>query len=582
VGELGVGHDLGARESARRRLLIRFLAFAFRLLFYPLLSWRRLRAAPLGGWVELEVDGSVPELSPPKTLLGRLRRKPVVTLADLRAVVTELVHDPRPQGFFVTLRDFSGGMASATALRDVLSAVRRGGKRVVVHIPHGVDTRGYFVVSAAERIFAFPEASVSLLGFASRGVYLRQMLANAGVVAEVLAHGKYKSAGESLSRDSMSEPQREQVGALLDKMYGELGAALRDGRGLTADEAKAAIDRAVYRVPEAIAAKLVDEAVFDDEVPKKLAGGDGTASRVVSASDYLRARRATKAGQSRRAPYIAVLRVHGAISQGGSPLSAGATERDVVAAARAVREDKRARGVIVHIDSPGGSALASARMHRELELLADDKPLVACMSNVAASGGYYVAAPSHAIVAEPVTITGSIGVIAARFAFAPLLARLGVHVDVEKRGIRADLHDPTRPLTDEERQALEREIDGTYNEFVAVVARGRKMSVDAVDAVAQGRVWTGEDARSRGLVDVLGGFDVALEEVKKRVGKGGDALTARVVRVKSKDTSTFAASPLHHASVALEGAMGPWAQMLPFVPLGERVFLWEPTGVLWE
>jgi protease IV len=469
-------------------------------------------------------------------------------------------------------------MATALALRSALAQLRNAGRPVVVHLPAGTDTKGYFIASAAESIYAFPGASLSLLGFASRGVFVRETLVKAGVVAEVLAHGKYKSAGDSLTRDAMSEPQREQVGAILDRMYGTLSDALATGRGLTPAEATAAIDQGVYRVPEAIQAKLVDAGLFDDEIAAKLSPDAKTPVRSVSAAEYLGARQATSFGKRGRGPCVGVVEVHGAISQGGSPWSSGAIEGEVIASLRAARESPRVRGVILHIDSPGGSALASARMHRELELLAAEKPLIACMANVAASGGYYVAAPAHRIVAEPVTITGSIGVIAARFAFGPLLERFGVKVDVLKRGARADMTDVARPLTGDERAALEREIAGTYEEFLEVVARGRHKTRDEVHVLAQGRVWTGEDAQAHGLVDVLGGFEIALAEVRARIGKGADALAPRIVFKKSKDLATLSAVPAKQVARFAETILGEWASVLPLVTSEERVMVWSPDA----
>jgi protease-4 len=175
------------------------------------------------------------------------------------------------------------------------------------------------------------------------------------------------------------------------------------------------------------------------------------------------------------------------------------------------------KGVVLHVDSPGGSALASDRMHHEIVQLAREKPVVACMANVAASGGYYVAAPAHKIVCEPVTITGSIGVVAARLTMQPLMEKLGITTETIQRGARAGLLSPTSPLNEDEKVALGRELDATYRTFVRVVAEGRKMKVEEVEPLARGRVYTGEDAKAHGLVDVLGGFDVALREVKSMI-----------------------------------------------------------------
>jgi protease-4 len=215
-----------------------------------------------------------------------------------------------------------------------------------------------------------------------------------------------------------------------------------------------------------------------------------------------------------RAPVVAVIPVHGAIAHASSQFGNFATDDKLARMVRIARLDRRVKGVILHVDSPGGSALASDRMHHEIVQLAREKPVVACMANVAASGGYYVAAPAHKIVCEAVTITGSIGVVGARLTLEPLMAKLGITTEVVQRGARAGLLSPSAPLNEDERTALMRELEATYRTFVRVVAQGRKMRVDEVEPLARGRVYTGEDAKAAGLVDVLGGFDVALREVR--------------------------------------------------------------------
>jgi protease-4 len=207
-----------------------------------------------------------------------------------------------------------------------------------------------------------------------------------------------------------------------------------------------------------------------------------------------------------------------------------AVDERVISAVRIARANPFVRGVVLHVDSPGGSALASDRIHHELAQLAKEKPLVTCMGDVAASGGYYVAVAAHEIVAQPTTVTGSIGVIAARVVLEPLLARLGVVTQVLQRGAHARLLDPFLPLGPDDRQAVDREIERIYRGFVGVVAAGRRRSADEVEPLAQGRVWTGADAHSRGLVDRLGGFEDALEAVRARVGRGAGKLRVAVIR----------------------------------------------------
>jgi protease IV len=318
--------------------------------------------------------------------------------------------------------------------------------------------------------------------------------------------------------------------------------------------------------------------VYDDELLERLQPS-GTHA-LVPAACYLR-RRSFRIGPLLPKGAIGVICVHGAIVQSGGAPWMTTTDDRVMTAIRRARESKRVLGVILHIDSPGGSALASDRMHHELVRLAKEKPLVACMANVAASGGYYVAAAAHAIVAQPTTITGSIGVVAARLAIDPLLARLGVSTEVVKRGAHADLMQPTRQLTPEERQVLEHELESIYRAFVGVVADGRKKSFEEVDLLAQGRVWSGADAHARGLVDELGGFDRALDLVRARIGAAGERAEPVIVRAPRRAVSQEERD-LGRAAAAFEWLSGEGATLaaLSFGRSRERVLMWADLGDL--
>jgi protease-4 len=262
-----------------------------------------------------------------------------------------------------------------------------------------------------------------------------------------------------------------------------------------------------------------------------------------------------------------------------------AVEERVISAVRIARANPMVRGVVLHVNSPGGSALASDRMHHELVQLAKEKPLVACFSDVAASGGYYIAAAAHEIVAQPTSITGSIGVISARLVLAPLLEKLSVHVDVLQRGARARLLQPTLPLDEDDQRALDREIGAMYRSFVGVVAEGRKRPREEIEAVAQGRVWTGAEAHARGLVDKLGGLDVAVEAVRTRVGRGAAKLRVGVLRSPRKmfppldpprpREGAEGAMAARELVSAVAASMGVDADAVALALSGERVLAWS-------
>jgi len=515
-------------------LLVRVAWLVGWLVALPWLALRRfLGRARKGTYLLVEIDGAVEEVAPPPRWWPPQAAR-AVSLHALRELVDEANRDPQVRGLVLTVKSMRAGFATSASLRAVLARARAAGKRVVVHLPQGGGTRETYAAMAADQVLLGPTAGLAPVGLLSSARYIRGALDRAGLVPEVHARGRYKTAGERIERTSMSDAEREQVGAVLDGVHGELVRAIADGRKVDEERARALVDGAPYMGAEAVSAGLVDGTAYEDELPARLADG-GKKPPVRHADGYLRARTALRPGALRSRGVIAVVRVHGTIAGGGGlPFRSMAIDERVISAIRIARASPRVRGVVLHVDSPGGGAFASDRIHHELVQLALDKPLVACMGNVAASGGYYVAAPAHAIVAQPTTITGSIGVIAARFVIDPLLARLGVATEVLQRGAHARLLDPFLPLGDDDRAALDRELEHVYRAFLAVVAAGRRRPVSEIEPLAGGRVWTGADAHGHGLVDKLGGFEVALDVVRERIGWGADRLRVAVVRPPRK------------------------------------------------
>jgi protease-4 len=513
-------------------LFVRLISAFFRALFWPLLYLRFRRAGPKGSYLAIDIEGPVVDIRPPATFLDRFRKQPA-SLAALSELADAVIEGTRVRGIVVTLGSFHQGMASALSLHNVLRRVRESGREVILHLPLGGGTKELYVASAATRIFAAPQTTLAPLGFLVTARYLRRALDKAGLVPEVYARGVYKSAGDQLLREGMSEKEREQQDAILDHLYESLVAKIAEGRRVSVERARAIIDGAPYLHNEAIEQGLIDGAAYQDEVPTAI--GVGKPARVSSAARYIFARRALRFPAFFPERAIGVIEIHGAIT-GASPLAAElglATDEGLIGAVRTARSDPRIRAVVLHINSPGGGALASDRIHHELVALAAEKPLIAYMANVAASGGYYVAAAAHTIIAQPTTITGSIGVVAARFAIDPVLERLGITTEVLKRGAHADLIAPTRALRDDERAVIERELEGMYRAFLKAVADGRKQPVESIAKVAEGRVWIGQDAKGVGLVDELGGFDVAVEAARARLGKtqkGASKLRPAIVR----------------------------------------------------
>jgi protease-4 len=362
-----------------------------------------------------------------------------------------------------------------------------------------------------------PQSTITLLGLSASSHYVKPLLERVGVEVEPFARKEYKTAAERLTRDSMSEPQREQVQALIDGHTDALLGALSQRTGRTPEQTRELFEAGVFRGQAAIDAGLVDDLAYEDELAEKLGfhGEKEKRKGLVEGSRYLSFKEAKLFRPLRREPYIAVVTVKGAISESGSPMG---RRSSIVAALRHARRDRRALGVLLWVDSPGGSAEASDLIHREVVRVREKKPVVAYFGEVAASGGYYVAAHANAIVAQPLGLTGSIGVVSARFLASELLDRAGIRTEVLRTGPHADMYSPHRSLTDDERRLMDRELDAFYDSFVALVADGRGRPVDEIEPLARGRVWLAADAHRLGLVDELGGMDRATERLKDAIG----------------------------------------------------------------
>ncbi len=491
----------------------------------PLRALRARRAIRWGSFVTLVIDGPVVSVS---EALPWWRRRGAARATSLEAVgelVKLVARDPKVRGLVVEVRSLRAGPATATSLRAILARLREADKPLVVYLPMGAGTREMLVASAANRILVGPESSILPLGVAVETRYFRRTLDKIGVLPEIFARGEFKTAGESLARDSMSDEQRKQLGAILDVFEDELLSGLAKGRQRSREEVRVLVDSGPYRASDAVARGLVDAKAYDDELPRLVATDSTEPARLVPAGTYLSLRRRPK--QPKR---VGIVHVRGPIVS-RAPVGMGrvAVDERVIAALRRARESRAVQGVVVLVDSPGGSVLASDRIHHELTRLAEKKPVVACMGNVAASGGYYIAVAAHTIVAQPTTITGSIGVVAAHLVLSPLLEKLGIVTELVKRGARADMMSASRPLDPDEREAMTLEIDGFYRDFVDIVARGRKRLPDEIEPLARGRVYSGFEAQKLGLVDRLGGLDDALDWLGKELG-ATERPTAGVIR----------------------------------------------------
>jgi protease-4 len=465
-------------------------------------------------YLYLDLDGEIPEQ--PSSELGTfLERRP----PSLRALLDSLdrgASDPRISAAVVRVGSLSeSGWATAQELRDGITRFKRSGKPAYAFV-ESCGNKEYYLATACTRIYAVPTALLDVSGLAAEVTFLRGTLDKLGVEAQFEGVGRYKNAPNQYTEKTFTAPHREQMESLVDALYAEYVSAVGKSRGKSAEQVQAVIDAGPYDGRGAVRAGLVDELIYADEVAEKVQRADR-----VTPGRYARTTRGF--GLDGR-PKIALVYAVGEIVGGEShtsPFGGSYAGSDTVGhALREAGEDDDVRAILLRVDSPGGSGTASDVIWRAVQKARKSKPVIVSMGDLAASGGYYIAMGSDGIVAQPGTITGSIGVFGGKFSLRGLYEKVGLNKEILKRGQHADLFTEFRPWTDEERGKVRELMTDFYREFVTKAAEGRKKTYEQIDAVAQGRVWTGEEAKRHGLVDRLGGMDVAVDLAKERAGIG--------------------------------------------------------------
>jgi protease-4 len=415
--------------------------------------------------------------------------------------------------------------AKVQEVHDAVLDFRKSGKQAIAFLEY-VGEKEYFIATACDRVVLMPGASLDLNGLATYEVFLRGTLDKIGLYPDILHIGDYKTAYNSLTEKGYTPAHREATESMTRDLYDQLVRAIADGRKKSEDEVRALIDEGPFTPDEALRVGLVDDLAYADQVEKLALGGQSVTRLEVE--DY--ANVTPRSLGLNRGPRIAVIYATGVIATGRGgydPLSGNVLGSDtIIKHIREARKDQSVRAIVVRIDSPGGSATASDAIWRELVLTRDekkDRPLVVSMSDLAASGGYWIAMASPYIVAQPGTLTGSIGVITGKFVTGGVYEKLGANIDGVSFGKNANIASPARPFSDSERAKIEAMMQDTYDEFVEKAAQARNMPPEKLDAVAQGRVWTGRQAKAVGLVDELGGLSHAIAAAKQRAKIAADA-----------------------------------------------------------
>ncbi|HEY6866917.1 MAG TPA: signal peptide peptidase SppA [Candidatus Eisenbacteria bacterium] len=452
--------------------------------------------------------------------LRRFRRE-TTTLYDLVTGLRAAAEDEHVDAIVLHVDDVRWGWAKLGEVRRALQAFPRAGKRVYASLGPGAGEAEYLLASAAGVVGMPPTATLGLNGLSLSVMFMKGTFDKIGVTPDFDHIGAYKSAVEGYTRTGMSVPAREALQAVLDDHYRLLVDSLATARHMTRPAVARALDDGPYTGRLARARGLVDTLIYDADLDSLALARAGRHAQAMSLSRYL-----DRVPESRAGRHIALVVAEGTIVPGRSRQGPGEGREvgaeTLIESLREARRRGAIRAIVLRIDSPGGSAQASDDIWREVDRCRRSKPVIVSMSDYAASGGYYIAAPADSIVADPATLTGSIGIFGGKFNVRGLLSKLGLSVETISRGDHADMFSPFSNFSPEEARRFHAMLEDGYRNFLDRVARGRRRSTAQVEAVAGGRVWTGLAARSRGLVDRLGGIEEAIAMARARAGIGRD------------------------------------------------------------
>lgn len=461
----------------------------------------------------LRVSGDLAEAEP-----GGVFNQFVEAPPTVRSVVDALRKakvDRRINGIVLMPTGANGLWGKLQEIREAIVDFRQSRKPAVAYLEYGGEQE-YYLASACDKVFLTPSSPLDLSGLAMYEVFFRGTLDKIGTYPDMLHIGDYKTAANTFTEKTYTPAHKEMSESLTADLYEQLIRGIAEGRHKSAAEVRAIVDRGPLLPEDAVRLGLVDDVAYEDQIDDKVSFGGQRLKRLEN--DQYRHVSLPSVGLG-RGPRIAVIYAEGTIASGKSSSDVGSMvvgSQTMIEYIRKARADDSIKAIVVRVDSPGGSAIASDVIWREIMISRASKPIVASMGDVAASGGYYIAMPADVIVSQPGTLTASIGVVTGKFAIGGTLEKLGVNMEATSRGPYAQLYSPVRPFTAEERVKMEEGMQATYDMFVEKVAQSRRTTPEKIDAIAQGRVWTGRQARQLGLVDELGGLQRAIAIAKDR------------------------------------------------------------------
>jgi protease-4 len=468
-----------------------------------------------GSMLVVKLTGALPEKTAPEIPIPFLDAQTPMAVHEVWEMFRKAAADSRIQGIVFEPQNLEIGWAKLQEIHQEIVQFKKSGKPIVTYLrsPRGQE---YYLASATDRIYLGPEDDLDVKGLRVEAIFLKNGLDKLGVKMDVIHAGKYKDAGDMFTRTSMTPETSEVLNQVLDQYYKDLIDTVAEGRKKQPDAVKAILDQGPYLASEALENGLVDSLGYEEQAVENLKSRTKRPDlKRVSSKAYVKAS-LPSTGPSNR---IALVVGEGEITTGSGTENAndqGFTSTGFVKLLKQVENDSTIKGVILRVDSPGGEGTASDDILHEVKSLSKRKPTVISMSDLAASGGYFVSVTGDPIVAYPNTLTGSIGVLFQRINLRGLYDKIGVGKQVLSRGRYADVDSEYVPLGEDQRRKLQGQIDAFYKGFVSRVAEGRKKSFEQIEPLAQGRVWLGAQAKQNGLVDELGGLDRAIELVKQK------------------------------------------------------------------
>lgn len=469
--------------------------------------------------LHLQISQSIPDRSPGNSFnldFMSFNLQPKTGLNDILKNLQKAKEDPKIKGVFLDIGPATPGIATQEEIREALEDFKTSGKFIIAWANSLFPQTSYYLATVADSVFCNPVAYFDFRGLRSETMYYKGALDKLGIEMQILRHGKFKSAVEPYFRKDMSEASREQIMALLESVWNKILTDISASRNISVDELNKIADNLSIRQPEdALKAGMIDGLMYEDEIHDLLRKKSGIKEnkklRFVSSSKYAKVPKhsSSKKGLAKRK--IAVIYASGVIGiDRGAETSIGGPR--FVKAIRKARKDSTIKAIVLRVNSPGGSALISEHIWREVQLARETKPVVGSMGNLAASGGYYILAPADTLVGHPMTITGSIGVFGTIPNAKKLFnEKLGLSFDVAKTNRNADMGSIYRPMRPEEREYIQSGIEKTYQDFISHVSEGRGMPLSTVDSIGQGRVWSGINAKENGLIDTFGGLTKAID-----------------------------------------------------------------------